>query len=284
MNDLIKKAEAILFAVGRAISEKEMSELSHVSVSEIHHALVELKKEYSSRESPLLVIEEGDSWKLTVHEKFLPIVQGINPHTELSKSILETLAVIAWKQPSTQSDVIKIRTNKAYEHIGELERLGFVSKEKHGRTFYLKVTGKFFDYFDLPKDKGVKEIFKDIKEVEEVVQTKLNEDGVGLETYGVKDEIKFEKEKKPHVGGLEVFEDVETEEKPLRFEEDSSEDKSEEPVKSFIKENKKLAPQEEEMETPENKEENAEETSEEKPEEERELNPELEQMISKKKK
>lgn len=288
MTDLIKRLEALLFAVGRAISEKELSELSGHSLHDVHSALVELKKQYEERGSPLMIMEEGDSWKLTVHEKYMQTVQQINPHVELSKSILETLAVIAWKQPSTQSEVIKIRTNKAYEHIDELEKLGFVSKEKHGRTFLIKVTGKFFDYFDLPKDKGVKEIFKDIKDVEETVQAKFTEQGenIGLETYGVKEEVELEKEKKPHVGPLEIFEDVE--EKP-KFEE------AENPVDDFLKENKKLSPQEEEMsseneinelaEEEEKEEETPEEEKEKKEEsEERKLNPELEEMISKEKK
>ena len=286
MTELIKRLEAILFAVGRAVSERELTELAQASLEHVHSALIELKKQYKDRESPLMIMEEGDAWKLTVHETYMSSVERINPHTELGKSILETLAVIAWKQPATQSEVIKIRTNKAYEHISELERLGFVSKEKHGRTFYVKVTGKFFDYFDLPKDKGVKEIFKDIKDVEEVVQTKFAEQGgeMGLETYGLKEDVRLQKEKKPHVDGLEVFEDVETEE-PLKFEEDEEKtDEEGNPIKEFLKEVKKPAPQEIEEEL-EEKEENQEEQTEKTEEpEERELSPELEKMISKKKK
>ena len=150
MTELSKKIEAILFAVGRAISEEELAALSQENKSSVHEALVELKKHYESRDSPLLIIQERDSWKLTVHEKYVNVVQQINPHTELSRTVLETLAVIAWKQPAKQSDVVHIRTNKAYEHIDELERLGFIAKEKYGRTYLLKVTGKFYDYFDLP--------------------------------------------------------------------------------------------------------------------------------------
>ena len=295
MTDLIKRLEAILFAIGRAVSERELTELAQASLEHVHSALKELKKQYEERESPLLIIEEGDAWKLTVHEKYMGSVERINPHTELGKSILETLAVIAWKQPATQSEVIKIRTNKAYEHISELERLGFVSKEKHGRTFYVKVTGKFFDYFDLPKVKGVKEIFKDIKDVEEVVQTKFSEQGgeVGLETYGLKEDVRLENEGKKHVDGLEVFEDIESEKEPLRFDEDAVKEETSEgenPVKEFIKENKKLSPQEEEVleesKTEETSEKETEAQSEQSSAEpnERELNPELESMIKEKKK
>lgn len=300
MTELIKRLEAILFAVGRAVSERELTELAQASIEHVHSALKELKKEYEERDSPLLIIEEGDAWKLTVHETYMGTVQKINPHTELGRSILETLAVIAWKQPAKQSDVIKIRTNKAYEHIDELEKLGFVSKTKHGRTYLIKVTGKFFDYFDLPKDKNIKEIFKDVKDVEEAVQTKFSEQGgeVGLETYGVKEEIRLEKEKKKHVDGLETFEDIAPEPKHMTFEEEQKEKekKEENPIEDFLKENKKPAPQEieeglaePEEEIKEKKEEQAEEKKEieenkEEKIEERELNPELEGMIKEKKK
>ena len=292
MTETIRKVEAILFAVGRTVSEKVLSELASVSISDIHHALKELKKQYHERESPLLIIQEGDGWKLTVHEKYLSMVQKINPHIELNKAILETLAVIAWKQPAKQSDVIKIRTNKAYEHIDELVNLGFVAKEKYGRTYLLKVTGKFFDYFDLPKDKGVKEIFKDVKDAEEA-QTKLFDQEqakeLGLDVYEREVEEKSETAKE-HLGELEVFEEVEEEKEAEEAEEEQPSaakemveelEKEEEPVKEFLNENKpKPAPQEvEEGIAAEEKPEEAEEPKEEI--EERELAPGLEELAKK---
>jgi chromosome segregation and condensation protein ScpB len=88
MTETIKKIEAILFAVGRAISEQEISELTQENKNEVHEALVELKKQYESRDAPLLIVQEGDSWKLTVHEKYVNVVHQITPHTELSKAML----------------------------------------------------------------------------------------------------------------------------------------------------------------------------------------------------
>ena len=49
--------------------------------------------------------------------------------------------------------MIHIRTNKAYDHLKELEQLGFISRKKHGRTNLIKLSEKFFKYFDLPEDK-----------------------------------------------------------------------------------------------------------------------------------
>ncbi|HII72254.1 TPA: SMC-Scp complex subunit ScpB [Candidatus Woesearchaeota archaeon] len=174
--DLKRGVEAILFAAGRVVSIKELKDLLGLTRPErIRRAVDDLREEYDSRGSSMMVVEEGDGWKLTVRESVLPLVHTINPHTELSKSILETLAVIAWKQPIVQSDVIKVRTNKAYDHIAELEKLGFIAKERFGRSYAIKVTQKFMDYFDLPDDKAVKELFKGFKDVELAVQKKADE-------------------------------------------------------------------------------------------------------------
>jgi segregation and condensation protein B len=176
MVDIKKEIEAILFSAGRAVTITEFQALlSLTSPGLINEAAKEIREEYDSRSSPLMIVEEEGGWKLTVREKFLPIVQRINPHTELSKTILETLSVIAWKQPISQSAVINIRTNKAYDHISELERLGFISKERYGRTFILKVTQKFLDYFDLPNNKAIKDVFTEFKDIEIAVQKKVDE-------------------------------------------------------------------------------------------------------------
>ena len=166
MEDFLKnQLESLLFACGRKLSLGEMMKLSGITQPElIKEKLALLKQEYDVRNSAMMLVEETDGWKLTTREQYLPLVRKIVPHTELNKSVLETLAVIAWKQPIMQSEVIRIRTNKAYEHIGELETMGFVVKKKCGRTFSLALTQKFFDYFDLKDSAAVKTIFKDIKE------------------------------------------------------------------------------------------------------------------------
>ncbi len=180
MADFKKEVEAILFAAGRVVTLKELQKLLHLNdPGMIKETMRELKEDYDNNESPLMIISEGDDeisgWKLTVREKMLPLVHKINPHTELSKSILETLAVITWKQPIVQSDVIRIRTNKAYDHIAELLRLGFIAKKRFGRSYSISVTQKFLDYFDLKDNKEIKEMFKDFKDVEVAVNKKKDD-------------------------------------------------------------------------------------------------------------
>ncbi|MEM3373717.1 MAG: SMC-Scp complex subunit ScpB [Candidatus Woesearchaeota archaeon] len=169
--------EALLFASGRYMSIETLMNLTKAENKEIIIEIInQLKGEYDSRESPLMIVEEKDGFKLTVREQYLPLVRKIVSETELPKTILETLAVIAWKNPAKQSEIIQIRHNKAYDHIEELEELGFIKKEKKGRSFILKLTDKFYDYFDIDGVKDIKDVFKRVvdKNIQKYEISQLN--------------------------------------------------------------------------------------------------------------
>jgi len=174
LEELKKKVEAILFSAGRKLEFEEIRRLCRAKEEDLKQVLEELKKEIDEKDSSIMLVEEGNGWKLTIREKYLNVVRRIVTQTELTKSIMETLAVIAWKYPVVQSEVIKIRTNKAYDHLSELEELGYITRQKYGRTKLVKLTQKFFDYFDLPPDK-VKEVFKDFNQIAEAIQQKEEE-------------------------------------------------------------------------------------------------------------
>ncbi|HLD19074.1 MAG TPA: SMC-Scp complex subunit ScpB [Candidatus Nanoarchaeia archaeon] len=163
--ELKQRIEAILFAAGKRISLDEICRLLRTGDQEkVKTSLNELKHDYDERQSPMMVVEEGIFWKLTVREKHLSLVKEIVPEAEMPKTVMETLSVIAWKSPALQSEIIELRTNKAYDHIDELESLGFIVKEKHGRSYLLRLTQKFFDYFDLKDEEEVRKKFEKFKE------------------------------------------------------------------------------------------------------------------------
>ena len=168
---LKKDIEALLFSAGRKLSIEELCQLTKSKDEDIKSSLAELKIEYDEKNSSLMLVNEGDSWKLTVREQFLPLVRKIVTETELSKTVLETLAVVAFKYPIKQSELIKIRTNKAYEHLNELEELGYITRQKHGRTNLIKLTQKFFEYFDL-QEKKLKEVFSDFSSIAKAIEEK----------------------------------------------------------------------------------------------------------------
>ena len=74
------------------------------------------------------------------------------PNTELEKPALQTLSIIAWKQPIMQSEVVKIRGNSTYEHVKILADSGFITTEKSGVSRLIKLTPKFYEYFDTNKE------------------------------------------------------------------------------------------------------------------------------------
>ena len=104
------KIEALLFAVAKRIHLDEISTITGIrDADKIKSALSELKTKYDSEGSSMVIRDEGEGyWKLTVKDHYLPIVNKVVSQTELDKPLMETLAVIAWKYPVLQADVIKI--------------------------------------------------------------------------------------------------------------------------------------------------------------------------------
>ncbi len=163
--DYKSRVEALLFASGRFMGIDTLVSLARApGREEIKESVDRLRQEYEQRNSPLMIVEEKEGWKITVREAFLPLVRKIVSETELPKTILETLAVVAWKAPVWQSEIVKIRHSKAYDHIEELEELGFIKKEKKGRSFMLKLAEKFYDYFDIEGAKDIRQVFSRVVE------------------------------------------------------------------------------------------------------------------------
>ena len=148
-NDYKSRVEAILFAVGKYLDDELIAQLCDLDKRHVKKALEELKTDYDARDGALMIVQEGNSWKINVREKYLTLVRKVVADTELSKSIMETLAVIAWKTPVYQNEIVRIRGNKCYDHIEELVNTGFVTKDKKGRSYILKTTEKFYNYFDI---------------------------------------------------------------------------------------------------------------------------------------
>ncbi len=168
------KVEAVLFSVGHKISLDDICKLCRSRKEDVLAALNELKQEYEQKQSSLMLVEEGDFWKFTVRDHLIPVVRRIVTETELTKSVMETLAVIAFKYPILQSDLIKVRTNKAYDHLVELEKSGYITRQKHGRTNLIKLTEKFFRYFDLTEEK-LNDHFKDFDSIARAIKEKEEE-------------------------------------------------------------------------------------------------------------
>jgi segregation and condensation protein B len=147
--DLKSRIEAVLFLTGKAVTLKEIAEILKAEEIEIEDSMLELIMDYSSRNGAL-EIDDENGYILQVRDEYMDIVEKLCP-VDISNAVLKTLTVIALKEPIRQSELKEFRGASAYEHVQELVDKGLVSrkKDKNGRSYNLKTTPKFEEYFKI---------------------------------------------------------------------------------------------------------------------------------------
>ena len=147
------KIEAVLFTTARALEASEIAEIIGVETDKAEEALVELIFDYASRDGAL-EIDDENGYILQVKEEHMDIVEKLCP-AEMKPAVLKTLTVIALKEPIRQSYLKELRGANAYDHVKELVDMGMISKtkDKNGRSYNLKTTAKFEEYFKIKGDK-----------------------------------------------------------------------------------------------------------------------------------
>ena len=153
MNNLKSRIEAVLFITARAISLDEIAVILGEETDKIEEAILELIMDYASREGAL-EIDDENGYILQVKEEHMDIVEKLCP-AEMKPAVLKTLTVIALKEPIRQSYLKDLRGANAYDHVKELVDMGMISKtkDKNGRSFNLRTTPKFEEYFKIKGDK-----------------------------------------------------------------------------------------------------------------------------------
>ncbi len=144
--------EAALFASGKMLSIRELSDLSGIPEDMAHTLAEELAKEYSIRNGGMEIIRFGDEYAMQVRTALVHSVISVAPK-EIDAPLIRTLAIIAYKQPIKQSILAEIRGNKSYAHVKGLEKMGLISCAKQGRTKVITTTKAFADYFGLMSDR-----------------------------------------------------------------------------------------------------------------------------------
>ena len=173
-NDLAL-VEAALFLASRPLTRRALAKiLDDVPLSYVDQLLADLQGAYADGATGIeLVLEEGRAL-LRVKAAYVDRVAHLAPQQDIPQPVLRTLAVIAYNHPATQADVVRTRGNKAYEHIQMLEDSDFVAREKYGRSFKLKLTPKFFEYFDVDNLNKLREQMQQQPKVEAPTQPEQN--------------------------------------------------------------------------------------------------------------
>jgi len=156
--------EALLFINERPIEVGEFTEVLEISRKEIEEALGELSLEYRERSSGICIVKVAGGYQMCSapdNETWVKKMYHERSKQKLSTASLETLAVVAYKQPVTRVEIEAIRGVNVDGVARKLSELGLVKiagrKDVVGKPFLYITTRKFLEYFgintlkDLPK-------------------------------------------------------------------------------------------------------------------------------------
>ncbi|MBT3397722.1 SMC-Scp complex subunit ScpB [archaeon] len=147
------KVEAALFISGRFLNLQELIMLTDINPIMLKEILNRLEKKHSM--GAVRIVARNQSWKMDVAEKYHYLINKLaTGNAEFTKAEQETLAIIAYKQPIKQSVIIKIRGNKAYDHIKKFREIGLVTAKRVGHTLELNLSEEFYEYFNVHKREG----------------------------------------------------------------------------------------------------------------------------------
>lgn len=149
----LKKLEAALFIAGRFMSVSELVALTDINPLLLKKLLGDLQDIYS--EKGISIINQNELWKMDVSPEYATLVNKLaTGSSEFTKAEQESLAIIAYKQPMKQSVLIKIRGNKAYDHVKKFVSMGLIVKKRMGHTSELKLSDTFYEYFHAPEQEA----------------------------------------------------------------------------------------------------------------------------------
>jgi segregation and condensation protein B len=110
--ELVSVVEALIFVADEPIPVKILADVLEEDRETIESAIEELKTEYEQREGGLQLREIAGGWQISTRTEFHEEVRKFlktRPNAKLSLAALETLAVIAYKQPVTVPEILEIR-------------------------------------------------------------------------------------------------------------------------------------------------------------------------------
>lgn len=164
----LKVLEAVFFVSGRFLSMPDLISLTDLNPMIIRELIDNLREKFEKGDSAIEIVEKSGLWKMDVRQEYAHIINKLaTGSSEFSKAEQETLAIIAFKQPIKQSVIIKIRGNKAYDHVKKFSDLGLIKRKKEGHTNILSLSDDFYDYFGVSEEGGLREITEKNEELVE---------------------------------------------------------------------------------------------------------------------
>ena len=152
------RIEAVLFVAGEAVPVHDLARALQVSEEETRKALNSLRNEYDFQQRGFLLKKFGDNVQLATRPLYagdvLRLLQPVQQQS-LSQAAMETLAVVAYRQPVTRAEVEQIRGVKCDYSLQSLIVKGLIReagrKDTIGRPILYCTTDEFLSHFGLEK-------------------------------------------------------------------------------------------------------------------------------------
>lgn len=146
--------EAILFATGEKISLKNISNVIQKSENETKNIILDLINDYEKNERGFKIIQIENCFQICTNPKYFSYIKHLYKTPEkkvLSQTILETLAIIAYKQPITKSQIEYIRGVNSDHSVNTLVKYGLIEEKGRldiiGKPIIFGTTDEFLKYF-----------------------------------------------------------------------------------------------------------------------------------------
>lgn len=153
-NEIPQILEAILFVAGEPVAVSDLAQALEVSEMEIMHAVEALERECERR--GVTVRRYGDHLRMETRAEYAPYVERLLQPVQrqtLSQTAMETLAVIAYRQPVTKGEVEQVRGVKCDYSVQSLLHKGLIKeagrKEALGRPILYATTDRFLEHFGI---------------------------------------------------------------------------------------------------------------------------------------
>ena len=171
--ELVSIIEALIFVADEPLSVKTLADVLEEDKESIEAAVEELAREYEYRGGGLQLREIAGGWQISTRTEYHEEIRAFlktRPNARLSLAALETLAVIAYKQPATVPEILEIRGVQSASAIKTLlDRKLIVAKgrkETVGRPMQYGTSKDFLIQFGL---KDLSEL-PSIEDFEDLVQ------------------------------------------------------------------------------------------------------------------
>lgn len=129
--------EALLFAAGEPVSVAELADLLQLEKPQVWELVSELKQSYEAESRGLMLRETAGCFQLVTKPVYYSILLGLGRKKEvkLTNASLETLAIVAFKQPVTRAEMEAIRGVKVDGVLNTLLDLGLVAEAGRKRLW-----------------------------------------------------------------------------------------------------------------------------------------------------